>query len=144
MSKNRESFKDIIKFFDDVAALVDELFDNELESPFVNAYFNPPTDIFETATKVFVVFEIPGVDKNDLHIAVGPTMVLIQGVKRPSASMQQGASFYNLDISYGIFKKRVYLPSRIVLNSVQVSLENGLLTMEFNKDKKAVRSIKIE
>ncbi len=144
MSKNRESFKDIIKFFDDVSALVDELFDSEFELPFISTYFNPATDIFETAKNLFVIFEIPGVDKNDLHIAIGPTMVLIQGIKRPNELMQQGASFHNLDISYGIFKKRVYLPSRIILNSVQVTLENGLLTMEFNKDKKQVRPIEIE
>lgn len=144
MTENNNSLKSIIKFFDDVTALVDDIFDMHFPSSLTNTYINPTTDLFETETKVFIIIEIPGVKKEDLHIAIGPTMILIQGVKCPSELMQVGASFHNLEIPYGILKKRIYLPSRIKLKSAQISLKNGILSMEFNKDKKAVRMIKIE
>jgi HSP20 family protein len=143
VNENRESFKNIIKFFDDVASLVDDIFETDYESQIATSYFDPPTDLFETDTKLFMIVEIPGVNKDDLHIAIGPTMVLIQGVKRPHDQMRQGASFYKLEISYGVFRKRIYLPLRVKLNTVQVSLHNGLLTVEFTKDKKAMRLIEI-
>lgn len=144
MIEDRDSLKDIIKFFDDVATLVDDIFDIHFPSSLAETYIDPVTDLFETDNKVFIIVEIPGVQKDELYIAVGPTMVLIQGVKRPPEIMKSGASFYNLEIAYGIFKKRIYLPSRIKLNSAQVSLKDGLLFMEFNKDKKSVRITKIE
>lgn len=144
MKENQDSLNNIIKFFDDVTALVDEIVDIHFPSSLAETYIDPLTDLFETETKVFIIIEIPGVTKENLHIAIGPTMVLVQGIKPPSEQMRIGASFYNLEIAYGIFKKRIYLPSRIKINSSLVSLKNGILTMEFNKDKKAVKMIKIE
>ncbi len=135
MTADRDSLKTIIKFFDDVATLADDIFDIHFPSSLAETYIDPVTDLFETDNKVFIIVEIPGVLKNELYIAVGPTMVLIQGIKRPLEIIKSKASFYNLEIAYGIFKKRIYLPSRIKLNSAKVFLKDGLLFMEFNKDK---------
>jgi len=141
---NFNSLNDIIKFFDDVSALVDEIVDTNFPPSLAETYIEPATDLFETEHKVFIILDLPGVVKENLHIAIGPTMVLVQGIKPRPEQMQAGASFYNLEIAYGIFKKRIYLPSRVKINSVQVSLKNGILTMEFNKDKKLTRIVKIE
>jgi HSP20 family protein len=141
---NGNSFNDIIKFFDDVSALVDDLFYHSFPSTIAGTYSEPATDLFETDDKIFLIMELPGVKKTDMSIAVGPTMVLIQGNKPRPELMQTGATFYNLEIPYGSFRKRIYLPSRIKAKSVEVSLKDGILTMEFLKDKKSVRIIKIK
>jgi HSP20 family protein len=138
------SFKDIIRFFDDVSTLVDDIFNEEIGSYANETYFEPITDLFELRDKIYIIMEIAGVAKEDLSIAVGPTMIIIQGVKRRVELMQQGATYYNLEIPYGHFKKRVFLPSRINAKSVRVSLKDGLLTMEFKKDEKSTRIIEIE
>lgn len=144
MTNNKDSFKDIIKFFDDVSAIVDDIFESAFPTVLADTYYEPPTDLFETEDKIFLIMEIPGVKKQDLSIAVGPTMVLIQGAKQQPELLRQSASFHNLEISYGKFRKRVYLPYRIIAKTTQVSLKDGILTMEFYKDKKSVRFIKIE
>lgn len=144
MTNNINSFKDIIKFFDDVSAIVDDIFDTAFPSVFADTYYEPPIDLFETKDKIFLIAEVPGVKKQDLSIAIGPTMVLIQGTKPQPELLHQSASFHNLEIAYGKFKKRVYLPHRIIAKSTQVSLKDGILTMELYKDKKSVRIIKIE
>ncbi len=143
MTKNHNSLQNIIKFFDDVSALVDDIFEAEFTS-FADTFYEPLIDVFETEEKIFIITEIPGVKKEDLSIAIGPTMVLIQGIKSRPELMQQGASFHNLEIPYGRFKKRVYLPSRIKTKSVTVSLKDGVLSMILDKDKKRARIIKIE
>ncbi|MCX8015280.1 MAG: Hsp20/alpha crystallin family protein [candidate division WOR-3 bacterium] len=142
--QERYSLKDIIKFFDDVSALVDDIFFQEITPSLAETYFEPATDLFEVNDKIFLIIELPGVKKKDLSIAVGPTMVLIHGWKRRMELMQEGTSFYNLEIPYGRFKKRIYLPSRINVKSTKVSLKDGLLKMEFLKDIKTVKIIKIE
>jgi HSP20 family protein len=144
VTKNGNSFQDIIKFFDDVSALVDDIFESAFPSSFADTYYEPPIDLFETEEKIFIIMEIAGVKKDDLSIAIGPTMVLIQGIKQRPEVMHQGVSFHNLEIPYGKFKKRIYLPYRVRVKSVEVSLKDGILTMIFNKDKKSVRVIKIE
>lgn len=140
----QERYKSIIKFFDDVSALIDDIFFQEISPSLTETYFEPATDLFEINDKIFLILEIPGVKKKDLSIAVGPTMVLIYGRKRRMELMKEGTSFYNLEIPYGRFKKRIYLPSRINVKSTKVSLQDGLLKMEFSKDKKAVKIIKVE
>jgi len=139
-----DSFKDVIRFFDDVSALVDDIFSEENNLYTNETYFEPITDLFELKDKIYIVMEIPGVAKENLSIAVGPTMIIVQGVKRRVELMKPGAIYYNSEIPYGNFKKRVYLPCRIEAKSLQVSFNDGLLTMEFIKDEKSVRLIEIE
>jgi len=141
---NKDSFKDIIRYFDDVSALIDDIFETAFPSPFADTFFEPLTDLFETEDKIILIMELAGVKKEELSIAVGPTMVLIQGIKRPPELMHQGASFHNLEIPHGKFRKRIYLPYRVKVKTVLVSLKDGILTMEFYKDKKQVKMIKVE
>jgi HSP20 family protein len=141
---NKDSFKDIIRYFDDVSALIDDIFETAFPSPFTSTYFEPPTNLFETEDKIILIMEIAGVKKEDLSIAIGPTMVLIQGIKQPSQVAQQGAIFHNLEIPHGKFRKRIYLPYRVKVKTVEVSLKDGILTMEFTKDKKQMKIIKVE
>ncbi|MCS7257989.1 MAG: hypothetical protein NZ601_01250, partial [candidate division WOR-3 bacterium] len=76
------SLQAIIKFFDDVSALMDlTFFRTDLPAYFIETIHEPPTDVFETEDKIYVLVELPGVASQDLQIAVGPTMVVIRGVK---------------------------------------------------------------
>lgn len=144
MINENDSFKDIIRFFDDVSTLIDDIFTEEISSFANETSFEPFTDLFEIQDKIYLIIEIPGVKKKDLSIAVGPTMVIVHGTKHRSALAKPGATYYNMEIPYGNFRKRVFLPARIKAKSVQISLKDGLLTMEFIKDKKSVRIIEIE
>ncbi len=144
MNNNFESFKDIIRFFDDVSALVDDIFTEEISTFSSETFFEPTTDLFEVIDKIFLIMEVPGVKKQDLSIAVGPTMVIVQGVKHRNELSKQGATFYNLEIPYGKFRKRIFLPARIKAKSVQVSFKDGLLTMQFIKDTKSIRIVEID
>lgn len=144
MNNNFDSFKEIVRFFDDVSALVDDIFNEEVSAIENKTYFEPTTDLFESNNKIFLFMEIPGVKKENLSIAVGPTMVIVQGIKNQNPLTTQTATYYNLEIPYGNFHKRIFLPSRIVAKSVRVSLKDGLLAMEFAKDEKILRVIKIE
>ncbi|MEO0092063.1 MAG: Hsp20/alpha crystallin family protein [candidate division WOR-3 bacterium] len=138
--KNKQSLT--IRFIDDIEGLVEEFFD----FPLINTgfTFEPATDILETDDTIYFIMEVPGVSQNDLNIAVGPSTIIVQGVKQPPDFLPTGASFYSLEIAYGNFRKRVQLPCRIEIQPVKVSLKNGLLMMQFRKYQKQIRTLIIE
>lgn len=142
--KSRASFKSIIKFFNDVSGIIDEIFNEECEIISNQTYYEPAVDIFELEDKIFLIMELPGVEKKDLSIAIGPNMVIVKGVRRDPEIVRRGVTFYNMEIPYGHFKRRLFLPARISTKSVMINLKNGILTMSFNKDKKNIKILKIE
>ncbi|MEO0072214.1 MAG: Hsp20/alpha crystallin family protein [candidate division WOR-3 bacterium] len=138
-----ERLQVIIKFFDDVSALMDLAYIRaDLPSYFFETVYEPPTDVFELEDKIYVVMELPGVNPQDLQIAVGPTMVVVRGTKLQPALMKQALSFYNLEISYGYFRRQLYLPTRIVVKATSVSFDNGVLKIELLKEKQDVKIIR--
>ncbi|MCX7785612.1 MAG: Hsp20/alpha crystallin family protein [candidate division WOR-3 bacterium] len=141
-SEDKEKHSLVIRFIDDIEGIVEEFFDfPTIDTGFT---FEPPVDILETDDTIYFVMEVPGVTQNDLNIAVGPSTIIVQGIKRPPDFLPAGASFYNLEIAYGNFRKRVLLPCRIETQPVRVALKNGLLMMQFRKYQKQIRTIKIE
>lgn len=104
----------------------------------------PPTDLFVTQGYVWVTFEIPGVSENDLSISVSPTMVYIQGVRKAPEEFRQGVTFYNLEIPYGAFERRVILPCPIDPTNLQFKFERGILTLRLTKKEKRVKILEIK
>jgi HSP20 family protein len=137
-----ERLKAIIRFFDDVTALMDlTFFRSDLPVYYTEAVYEPATEVYELEDRICILIELPGVDPKDLQIAVGPTMVVIKGVKYRPRDMQQAISFYNSEIPYGYFRRQIYLPTRIVPKATSVSLEQGVLKLELIKEKQDVRII---
>lgn len=141
-SEDKDKNSLTIRFIDDIEGLVEEFF--EFPSIDTGFTFEPATDILETEDTIYLIMEVPGVSQNDLNIAVGPSTIIVQGIKEPPEFLPAGASFYNLEITYGNFYKRIRLPCRIEIQPVKVSLKNGLLMMQFRKYQKQIRTLKIE
>lgn len=129
-----------VRIFDEAEVMFEAI----LRSASPLATWAPPTDLFITEEFLYVVFEIPGVDKQDLSVAVAPTTVQIRGLRRAPPEFKQGTNFYNLEISYGAFERRVYLPCPVYPEEVTSSFDNGILTLRFPKQKKRVKIIKVE
>jgi len=106
--------------------------------------WTPPTDLFVTQGYVWVTFEIPGVSEDDLSISISPTMVYIQGVRRAPEEFSQGITFYNLEIPYGAFERKVTLPCPIDPTNLQFKFERGILTLRLTKKEKRVKILEIE
>ncbi len=129
-----------VRIFDEAEAMFEVI----LQSVSPLATWAPPTDLFITEEFLYVVFEIPGVDKRDLSVAVAPNIVQIRGLRRAPPEFKQGTNFYNLEISYGAFERRVYLPCPVNPKAVKTIFDNGILTLRFPKREKKVKIIKVE
>jgi HSP20 family molecular chaperone IbpA len=74
------------------------------------AAWQPPIDVFETADGLRIVVALPGVEIQDIDIAVEPNVLVISGV-RHLPSVARGAAIQRLEIPYGRFERQVRLPA---------------------------------
>jgi HSP20 family protein len=77
--------------------------------------------------------EVPGVAGSEVHVRVGTSMVQIVGNKRPPNQVRRGVTFYESQIPYGAFEKRVSLPFAVNPDSVKVSIKDGVLSLELDR-----------
>jgi HSP20 family protein len=93
--------------------------------------WQPPIDIVETDSEILITVALPGVDPNDVKVAIDTDGVSVVGFRRPSA-IPRGSLVHRLEIPYGKFERRISFPERR-LRFGQSELANGCLTLEFSK-----------
>lgn len=112
---------------------IDELFEKFFGVGESNAVWEPPVDLFVSEHKVYLLAEVPGVPGEEVHVRVGARMVHILGIKRPPQKVRRGVSFYESQIPYGGFEKRVSLPFPVNPDSIKVNIKDGVLSLELDR-----------
>jgi HSP20 family protein len=94
--------------------------------------WEPPVDIFETRTELWIVAALPGVDAPRVEIGVEDGGVIIIAGERPAPALQRGAAIHRLEIPQGRFERRIALPpGRFEL--AHRELAHGCLTLVLHK-----------
>lgn len=112
---------------------VDELFERFFGPEEYNAVWEPPVDLFASEEKVYMMAELPGVAGADINVRIGSRAVRIHGTKRPPDKVRRGVSFYESQIPYGRFEKRLNLPYAVDPDNVKVVFKDGVLTLELDR-----------
>jgi HSP20 family protein len=123
---------------------IDELFERFFGADESNAVWEPLVDLFVSEHQVHLMVEVPGVAGSEVHVRVGTRMVQILGIKRPPDKVRRGVSFYESQIPYGGFEKRVSLPFPVNPDSIKVEFKDGVLSLELDRVVGGVRVIRIE
>jgi len=121
---------------------IDELFDRHFGSVGAgSAVWEPVIDLYVEAGKLCLLVELPGVRAGDVEVRVGRRLVLVRGVRRGRA---RSPRFYEAEIPYGPFERRVELPVPVDPARLSVGLADGVLSLEFDRATDEVRFIKVE
>jgi HSP20 family protein len=121
---------------------IDELFDRHFGPAGPgSAIWEPVIDLYVEAGKLCLLVELPGVKAGDIEVRVGRRLVLVRGIRRGRA---RSPRFYEAEIPYGPFERRVELPVAIAPDSLGIALADGLLSLEFDRAPDEVRFIKVE
>jgi HSP20 family molecular chaperone IbpA len=95
------------------------------------AAWQPPIDVFETADALWIVAALPGVETQDIDVAVEQDTLLISGMRHVPA-LARGAAIQRLEIPYGRFERQVRLPAgRFELGRPEIA--NGCLFITLAK-----------
>lgn len=88
----------------------------------------PLTDIFEDATGLKIVTELPGLKAEDVKLTLENRTLTIKGEKRQVAE-EKSIKVHRYERSYGAFERSFTLPSSVEASKVEAGFENGVLTV---------------
>ncbi len=107
---------------------------------------NPVTlavDIFDRDGKIVIEAEVPGVEKEDIHVDVKGKLLTLGG-ERKEREVTENEQFHRQERKTGKFERTFNLPFEVLEEQVEASYKNGLLTLEINKpEEQQVKKIKI-
>jgi HSP20 family protein len=109
--------------------------------------FRPRIDVVEDNDAIRITAELPGMDRDDLHVAVEDDALVLRGEKKLE-SKQDEKGCYRIERAFGRFERVVPLPDGLDLDSAEATFDKGVLTIRVPKskasaDNPAAREIKI-
>jgi HSP20 family protein len=86
--------------------------------------FRPQVDCYRTDEEVVVIFELPGIDPDAIHLVAGPQALVLAGERvRP----KHHGHFRQMEIDYGPFQRQVTWDDEIDPEAATASYERGML-----------------
>jgi Molecular chaperone (small heat shock protein) len=102
----------------------------------------PPVDMYETAEAVVVETPMPGVNPDELEIAIDNGVLTIKGTSERKTEVDD-KNYYRKEVRTGSIFRQVALPARVQEGEAQASFENGILKILLPKAE-ARKAIKVE
>jgi HSP20 family protein len=99
-------------------------------------YFVPATDIFETDDALTLIMEMPGVEKNDVSIALEDDRLRVEG--QIDFSKYQGMEPVYTEYNVGHYARGFTLSGKIDRDGISAQLDGGVLTLTLPKAKEAM------
>jgi HSP20 family protein len=106
----------------------------------------PAVDIEERDNAFVVRAEIPGMQKDDIHVEYHNGYLTIKGEKKFEHE-EKKKNFHRIERSYGSFHRSVAIPEEIAEQDIKAEYKNGVLELKLpvkEPAKRSVRKIKIE
>jgi HSP20 family molecular chaperone IbpA len=108
---------------------------NKEEKTVPGRYYVPYADVFETDEALFVVMEMPGVEKKDLDVGMENDVLRVDG--RIDFSKYEGMEPLYTEYNVGHYTRSFGLSSKINRDGISAQLEDGVLTLTLPKAKEA-------
>src|SRR4051794_14136501 len=93
--------------------------------------WNPPVDLYETATAFVLTAEIPGLPREQVEIQAEERRVLIRGDR--TGGQVPCEQYHRVERGHGRFQRVFMLPESIEVENVSADLKDGLLTITLPK-----------
>jgi len=98
--------------------------------------FVPTVDVTEEDKEVRVSVELPGMDENDIDVAIRAGTLTIEGEKKQEEE-EKNKGFYRKESSYGTFRRIVDLPAEIDEDKAEAEFKKGVLRIKLPKTAEA-------
>ena len=121
---------------DDLTRLLYGLLHPAVESSHV--HWSPPVDIYRTRDGWLVKFDLAGVQRSDLQVAVAGRHLSLRGRRRDWCVEQEaGCSAYSMEITYSEFQRTIELPDEIERMRVTTDYRDGMLLVQLVAQKES-------
>jgi HSP20 family protein len=87
----------------------------------------PPINVFQQDDNLVAVIELPGVDKDGLHIEAKENTIRIAG--RKTVKYQENASVHRHERVFGSFDRTIAVPIQIDPDAIRAEMRDGVLAL---------------
>ncbi len=94
----------------------------------------PPVEVSEADGDVTVKMLVPGVEKDQLQVAIDEDLLTVRGEMRKEQE-EKKKNYYRQEIQYGAFQRAVRLPAEVEGTKATAELKNGTLKITLPKSK---------
>ena len=98
-------------------------------------FYVPYADIYETDDALSVVMEMPGVEKNNINVALENDVLRVDG--QIDFAKYQGMEPVYTEYNVGNYTRSFTLSNKIDQERISAELDNGVLTLKLPKAKEA-------
>ncbi len=91
-------------------------------------YWEPAVDVYRDDERIVVTAEIPGVLRKDMDIEFRDSQLLIRGNRSQHTRIRE-AVYHRIERRHGPFERVITLNEPIDVDSIEASLEHGVLTV---------------
>jgi HSP20 family protein len=95
--------------------------------------FMPTVDISENEKEIIVQAEMPGIDRDDVHVEIDRDLLTLRGEKREERHKENGGRLIHHEVRHGSFLRRFTLPCEVDADKTKGKLENGVLRLSLPK-----------
>ena len=88
--------------------------------------WQPSADVHRTQDGWLVKFDLAGVQVADVMVAIRGRRLIVSGVRRDSF-LEEGSSYYSMEISYNRFERSLMMPANLESARVTIVAREGLL-----------------
>lgn len=104
--------------------------------------FTPKIDVSENEKEFLIDVEVPGLNKEDIHVDLENRTLTISG-ERSREEKEETKQYHRIERHYGSFSRSFTLPDNIDEKSVEASYNNGILHIVIGKKEEMTKK-KIE
>ena len=105
--------------------------------------FAPQIEVFEREGELVVRADLPGVNKDDVHVEVTNEGILLEGERRYEHEESEGG-IYRSERSYGTFKRMIPLPEGAQADEATATFKDGVLEIRMPAPEQQTRRRQIE
>ena len=111
---------------------ISKVFSTSATETRIEKRFSPAIDVVENGNDTLLIAELPGVNKEDVKIALENDVLTISG-SRKSNALPEKAQWVRNEIRTGDFSRSVRLPKGIDAGKISAEITNGVLKIVLPK-----------
>lgn len=89
-------------------------------------------EVEETDQQIIVRLEVPGMEKEDCHVEIDGSRLLLSGEKHFEQTSDKSC-YHIMERAYGSFQRVIPLPKSVVEDEAEATYRNGVLTVRLPK-----------
>lgn len=120
------TFKQLVEKGKELQTVTEEFFVPRVSKDF------PRMDMVEGDREIFVVFELPGMTKEEFTLEIGGGFLMLRGEKK-NPLQKKAVGIHLSECAYGTFERMVILPARIIEDKADAVFTSGILTVTLPK-----------